>query len=219
MLYLRIFPLTGYPSTNKDYWEKIYRTCQEHGLNHVRFHSWCPPRAAFNVADSMGIYLQVECGGWTEVGSGKPQDKWLKEESDRILKEYGNHPSFCLMVYGNEPSGSKHVRYLTDLVDYWKAKDPRRVYSSAAGWPYIENADYWNAPKPRIQAYTAGLNSIINKEAPRTDFDFAQVIRQDMPTVSHEIGQWCAYPNFKEIKKYTGVLKAKKFRDIQRNLG
>ena len=219
MLYLRIFPLTGYPSTNKDYWEKIYRTCQEHGLNHVRFHSWCPPRAAFNVADSMGIYLQVECGGWTEVGSGKPQDKWLKQESDRILKEYGNPPSFCLMVYGNEPSGSKHVRYLTDLVDYWKAKDPRRVYSSAAGWPYIENADYWNAPKPRIQAYTAGLNSIINKEAPRTDFDFAQVIRQDMPTVSHEIGQWCAYPNFKEIKKYTGVLKAKKFRDIQRNLG
>lgn len=213
-----IFPLTGYPSTNKDYWEKIYRTCQEHGLNHVRFHSWCPPRAAFNVADSMGIYLQVECGGWTEVGSGKPQDKWLKEESDRILKEYGNHPSFCLMVYGNEPSGSKHVRYLTDLVNYWKAKDPRRVYSSAAGWPYIENADYWNAPKPRIQAYTAGLNSIINKEAPRTDFDFAQVIRQDMPTVSHEIGQWCAYPNFKEIKKYTGVLKAKNFEIFRETL-
>ena len=31
------------------------------------------------------------------------------------------------------------------------------------------------------------------------------------PTVSHEIGQWCVYPDFKEIAKYTGVLKAKNF--------
>ena len=123
-----IFPLTGYPAMQNDYWAKIYRTCKEYGLNHVRFHSWCPPEAAFHVADSMGIYLQVECGGWAEVGSGKPQDQWLKEESDRILEEYGNHPSFCMMVYGNEPGGADQVRYLSGLVDHWKKKDPRRVY-------------------------------------------------------------------------------------------
>ena len=122
-----IFPLTGYPAMQNDYWAKIYRTCKEYGLNHVRFHSWCPPEAAFHVADSMGIYLQVECGGWAEVGSGKPQDQWLKEESDRILEEYGNHPSFCMMVYGNEPGGADQVRYLSGLVDHWKKKDPRRV--------------------------------------------------------------------------------------------
>lgn len=168
-----IFPLTGYPAMQNDYWAKIYRTCKEYGLNHVRFHSWCPPEAAFHVADSMGIYLQVECGGWAEVGSGKPQDQWLKEESDRILEEYGNHPSFCMMVYGNEPGGADQVHYLSGLVDHWKKKDPRRVYSSAAGWPYVENADYWNTPDPRIQAWGAGINSIINREAPRTDYDFA----------------------------------------------
>lgn len=127
-----IFPLTGYPAMQNDYWAKIYRTCKEYGLNHVRFHSWCPPEAAFHVADSMGIYLQVECGGWAEVGSGKPQDQWLKEESDRILEEYGNHPSFCMMVYGNEPGGADQAHYLSGLVDHWKKKDPRRVYSSAA---------------------------------------------------------------------------------------
>lgn len=213
-----IFPLTGYPAMQNDYWAKIYRTCKEYGLNHVRFHSWCPPEAAFHVADSMGVYLQVECGAWAEVGSGKPQDQWLKEESDRILLEYGNHPSFCMMEYGNEPAGADQVRYLSGLVEYWKNKDPRRVYSSAAGWPYVGNADYWNTPDPRIQAWGAGLNSIINREAPRTDYDFADKIRPNMPTVSHEIGQWCVYPNFKEIKKYTGVLKAKNLEIFQETL-
>lgn len=213
-----IFPLTGYPAMQNDYWAKIYRTCKEYGLNHVRFHSWCPPEVAFHVADSMGMYLQVECGGWAEVGSGKPQDKWFKDESDRILQDYGNHPSFCLMVYGNEPDGGNQVEYLSGLVDYWKSKDSRRVYSSSAGWPYIKNADYWNAPDPRIQAWGAGLHSIINREAPRSDYDFANIIRKDMPTVSHEIGQWCVYPNFKEIDKYTGVLKAKNFEIFRETL-
>lgn len=213
-----IFPLTGYPSMEKDYWAKIYRTCKEYGLNHVRFHSWCPPEVAFHVADSLGIYLQVECGGWAEVGSGKPQDRWFEEESQRILREYGNHPSFCLMVYGNEPAGANQVQYLSQLVDTWKNQDPRRVYSSSAGWPYIENADYWNTPDPRIQAWGAGVNSLINRQAPSTDYDWRTAIRQEMPTVSHEIGQWCVYPNFKEIPKYTGVLKAKNLEIFQETL-
>ena len=55
-----IFPLTGYPSMEADYWEKIYRRCKEFGLNHVRFHSWCPPEVAFEVADREGIYLESQ---------------------------------------------------------------------------------------------------------------------------------------------------------------
>lgn len=213
-----IFPLTGYPAMQASYWEKIYRTCKEYGLNHVRFHSWCPPEVAFHIADSMGVYLQVECGAWANIGDGEPQDQWIREESERILKEYGNHPSFCLLAYGNEPGGANQVRYLSDLVKNWKSKDGRRVYTSAAGWPYVAEADYWNAPNPRIQGWGEGLHSIINREAPRTDYDFREIIRTDMPTISHEIGQWCVYPNFKEIAKYTGVLKAKNLEIFQETL-
>jgi len=213
-----IFPLTGYPAMQDSYWEKIYRTCQEFGLNHVRFHSWCPPEVAFDVADRMGIYLQVECAGWATVGDGGPQDRWFYEESDRIIKEYGNHPSFCLLAYGNEPGGKNQVQYLQDLVAYWKNKDNRRVYTSGAGWPYVENADYWNAPDPRIQAWGGGLKSIINAQPPSFAYDFAHILKKDMPTVSHEIGQWCVYPNFKEIDKYTGVLKAKNFEIFRETL-
>ncbi|MDR2040588.1 MAG: beta-galactosidase, partial [Bacteroidales bacterium] len=174
-----IFPLTGYPATGNKYWEKIYRTCKEFGLNHVRFHSWCPPEAAFHVADSMGIYLQVECAGWTTVGNGGYLDEWFYAEGDRILKEYGNHPSFCLLAYGNEPGGGNQGKYLSDLVDYWKKKDDRRLYTSAAGWPYIPNADYWNTPDPRIQAWGGGLRSILNAQPPRMDFDYRDIIKKD----------------------------------------
>lgn len=213
-----IFPLTGYPAMDAKYWEKIYRTCQDFGLNHVRFHSWCPPEVAFEMADNMGIYLQVECAAWATVGNGGYIDKWFYEESDRILAEYGNHPSFCMLAYGNEPGGANQVGYLSDLVAHWKEKDHWRVYTSAAGWPYVENADYWNAPDPRIQAWGGGLKSIINAEAPQSDYDFRAIIRENMPTVSHEIGQWCVYPNFNEISKYTGVLKARNFEIFKETL-
>ena len=213
-----IFPLTGYPAMDAEYWTKIYRRCKEFGLNHVRFHSWCPPEVAFEVADREGIYLQVECGGWTTVGNGDSSDEWFYAESERIVKEYGNHPSFCLFLYGNEPGGPNQADYLSRFVDHWKAKDLRRVYTSAAGWPYIPNADYWNAPDPRIQAWGGGLKSIINAQSPRSDYDFREIIKKDMPTVSHEIGQWCVYPNMNEIKKYTGVLKARNFEVFKETL-
>ncbi len=213
-----IFPLTGYPAMTNPYWAKIYSQCKAHGLNHVRFHSWCPPEAAFEVADSMGMYLQVECAGWATVGNGDYSDQWFRDESDRILKEYGNHPSFCMMAYGNEPSGANQGKFLSGLIDYWKSKDLRRVYTSSGGWPYVENADYWDPMEPRIHRWAEGLNSIINAKAPSTDYDFAHIIKKNMPTVSHEVGQWCVYPNFKEIEKYTGVLKAKNFEIFRETL-
>lgn len=218
-----IFPKTGYPSTDIDYWKKIYRAVKNHGLNHVRFHSWCPPEVAFDAADEMGVYLQVECSSWanqsTQLGSGLPVDQYIWDESERIVKSYGSHPSFVMMAYGNEPGGPKFREFLTDFVSYWKEKDNRRVYTSAAGWPVLSVNDYHNIPEPRIQRWAEELRSIINSEAPRTDYDWSRKIPKDgIPVVSHEIGQWCVYPNFKEMGKYTGVLKPKNFEIFRASL-
>lgn len=212
-----IFPMTGYPAMDNEYWAKIYSTCKSYGLNHVRFHSWCPPAPAFHVADSMGVYLQVECGGWTSVGDGNRQDQWIKEEGDRILKEYGNHPSFCMFAYGNEPSGNNQVKYLNDLVVYWKQTDGRRLYTSAGGWPLVKDADYFNTDHPRIGGI-GRIDNILNVYTPRTDYDFRERLQKHLPVVSHEIGQWCVYPDFKEIDKYKGVLKAKNFEIFRETL-
>lgn len=211
-----IFPRTGYPPTSEEEWARIFKICRAHGLNHMRFHSWCPPKAAFTAADKAGFYLQVECSSWanqsTTIGDGKPFDRYLYEESERMVREYGNHPSFCMLVYGNEPSGRNQNAFLGDFVTYWKNKDNRRIYTSGAGWPILDVNDYLSTPEPRIQRWGEGLKSIINAEPPRTDYDWSGFVNEyPQPVVSHEIGQWCVYPNFKEIDKYDGPVKARNF--------
>ncbi len=220
-----IFPKTGYPATYVEEWVRIFKVIKAHGLNHMRFHSWCPPEAAFIAADKIGIYLQVECSSWANQGSslgdGKPIDDWIYKEAEQILDDYGNHPSFCMMAYGNEPGGENQGKYLSAFVSHWKKNDPRRIYTSGAGWPPIPEMEYYNTPEPRIQRWGAGLRSIINSTPPQTQFDYRDIIAKkfaDKPVVSHEIGQWCVYPNFKEIKKYTGALKAKNFEIFKETL-
>ena len=211
-----IFPKTGYPATDTAAWGRIFRQIKSYGLNHMRFHSWCPPEAAFTAADREGIYLQVECGSWAnqgaKIGAGLPIDEWIYKESERIIEEYGNHPSFCMMAYGNEPAGENQQEYLTGFVEYWKNKDSRRVYTSASGWPLIDANQFHVAPQPRIQGWGQELNSVINREKPHTKFNHEDFVSNyDVPVIGHEIGQWCVYPNFDEMKKYTGVLKPKNF--------
>lgn len=214
-----IFPLTGYPPTDVVAWKRIFKIIQNHGLNHMRFHSWCPPEAAFKAADEMGVYLQVEASAWATIGDGEPVDTWLYKEAEDIINAYGNHPSFVMMAYGNEPGGKNHTEYLRKFVSHFKAFDNRRVYTGGAGWPYIDNADYFNTPSPRIQQWNQQLKSVINSQPPQTTFDFQNIIdSKPMPTVSHEIGQWCVYPNFKEMSKYTGVLKPNNFEIFKETL-
>lgn len=212
-----IFPLTGHPPVDVESWKRIVRICKAHGLNHIRFHSWCPPEAAFAAADELGFYYQVEVSSWAnqgaEIGSGGPLDAWIEIETKRMLDAYGNHPSFLLMAYGNEPGGKNHAKWLQDWVARRKAEDPRRLYTTGAGWPVMPGSDYHSSPDPRIQAWGGGLKSILNAEAPRTDFDWSGFVKNhsDAPVISHEIGQWCVYPNFDEIAKYTGYFKARNF--------
>jgi hypothetical protein len=218
-----IFPITGYPPTDTNSWVKVLQSFKNYGLNTVRFHSWCPPEAAFTAADRLGLYFQIECSSWansgTSIGDGGAIDEYIYKEGDRILSAYGNHPSFCMLAYGNEPAGVNQNAYLGKLLTYWKAKDNRRVYTSGAGWPVIPENDYNLTAEPRIQRWGEGLKSIINREAPQTMFDYHEIIsKYAIPTVSHEIGQWCVYPDFKEIVKYTGVLKPTNFEIFRESL-
>ena len=86
-----VFPLTGYPSTNPKDWRRIMTTVKEYGFNHIRFHSWCPPKAAFTVADELGMYLQVELPMWIkDVGKYPDRRNFFEREMYAILKEYGS---------------------------------------------------------------------------------------------------------------------------------
>jgi beta-galactosidase/beta-glucuronidase len=149
-----IFPLTGYPPTDVESWKRIIRICQAHGLNHIRFHSHTPPAAAFQAADELGFYYYVECPSWansgSSVGDGRKVDGWLYEEGERMLRNLGNHPSFIMMSYGNEPAGKNQNRWLGDFINHWKARDTRRLYTSGAGWPMIPENDFHVTPAPLV---------------------------------------------------------------------
>ncbi len=218
-----IFPKTGYPPTDRDEWLRIFRICHAHGLNHMRFHSWCPPEAVFDAADRAGFYLHVECSSWANtssaIGDGKPIDQYIYDESQRMVETYGNHPSFCMMGYGTEPGGRNQVKYLTEFVSFWKNKDNRRIYTSGAGWPSLDVNDFMGLAEARIQRYGESLKSIINASPPNSDYDWSsRIANLKQPVIGNEIGEWCVYPDFKEIPKYTGVVRAKNFEIFQETL-
>lgn len=203
------FPITGYPAMDIKYWLHIFRVCKAYGLNAMRFHSWCPPEAAFEAADRLGFYLQIENADWRfNVGADPAAEHFLAQEADRILEAYGNHPSFTMMCEGNELVGPKVDSFLTNLITHWKKRDPRHLYTGSSGYPVIGNDDYIDLYGPRAQHWKEGLKGRINAQPYHTDFNYSKVVsKYNKPVISHEVGQWCVYPDFDQITKYTGVLK------------
>ena len=219
-----VFPRTGYPAMDRAEWARIFRVVREHGLNTLRFHSWCPPRAAFEAADEQGLYLQIEVASWpnqsVRLGEDRPLDGWLDAETERIVRAYGNHPSFVFLVLGNEPAGPRHCRWLADWARRRRARDRRHLLSVGSGWPNLPESDFHVDYRPRVQLWGAGLDSRINSRPPETATDYRDYISGfEQPLVSHEIGQWCVYPNFDEMVKYTGNLKSRNFEIFRDRLG
>jgi hypothetical protein len=212
-----VFPLTGYPPMDEIEWLRIFKIAKSFGLNHMRFHSWCPPEAAFSAADKTGFYLQPEGPSWanhgSSLGDGLPIDQYIYDETNRMVKAYGNHPSFCMLAYGNEPRGGKQAAYLGAFVNYWKAKDPRRLYTGASvgmSWPWVPESEFIVKSGPRGLRWS---------KLPGTAFDYYDKIKeQKVPYVTHEMGQWCVFPDFKEINKYSGVFRARNFELFQQDL-
>ena len=210
-----IFPRTGHPPTDVESWKHIIRVAKSYGLNLMRFHSYCPPEAAFQAADELGFYFHIEtcwANGSTTLGDGKPVDEWVYRETQRILRARGNHPSFLLMPYGTEPGGENATAYLKKYVARFKSLDSRRLWTSGSGWPEVPENQFHVPPDPRIQAWGGGMRSRINARPPETASGYRDYIsKRPVPVISDEIGQWCVYPNFAEIPKYTGYLKPKNF--------
>ncbi len=216
------FPLTGYPPTRLKEWLRIFKTCKDYGLNAMRFHSWCPPEAAFEAADQLGFYLQVENPDWRfTVGKDAAVNRFLKEEADRILQAYGNHPSFIMFCEGNEMVGPAVKEFLTEQVKHWKETDPRHLYTGSAAYPLIAENQFHVLYGARPHRWKEGLKSRFNVRPLDTEYDYGEYVKKNKePMITHEIGQWCAFPDFGEISKYTGVLKPynyELFRELLRD--
>lgn len=226
------FPLTGYVSCKLEDWIRIFEIYRSYGLNHARFHSWCPPEAAFKAANRLGIYLQAEASIWIDwwmstdmVARGRPEmdtkghpsglgydperDKFVVAEMNRVVDTYGNNPSFTMFCIGNE-LGNSDFNIMKEWMAELKKKDPRRLYAVSTARTITEIDDYSATHYIKDVGRTRGLNGA------RTNWNFEESYSQmRIPIIAHEIGQWPVYPRWSEIQKYTGVLKALNFKEFK----
>ncbi|MAW94348.1 MULTISPECIES: sugar-binding domain-containing protein [unclassified Leeuwenhoekiella] len=218
-----IFPLTGYPPMKTEAWKKLFEQAKNYGLNHIRFHSWCPPEAAFQAADEAGMYLQVELPHWSlKVGEDAKTTQFLKDEAQKILRDYGNHPSFVLMSMGNELQGD--MQTLNDMTATLKKQDSRHLYATTS---FSFQKPAGTRPEPEDEFFVAQWTQkgwirgqgVFNNYPPGFENDYTANSKQiEVPLISHEIGQYSVYPDLSEIPKYTGVLEPLNFIAVKNDL-
>jgi Glycosyl hydrolases family 2, sugar binding domain/Glycosyl hydrolases family 2/Glycosyl hydrolases family 2, TIM barrel domain len=222
-----VFPLTGHPPMNVESWRKVFRIVKSYNINFYRFHSWTPPLEAFEAADIEGIYLQPELPFWggfsKNVNSGL--NAFLLKEGDHIFDIYGNHPSFVMFALGNELSGDFDV--MKEFLSHFKSIDSRHLMAYGSN-NYLgfkgqaEGEDYYAACRVGADTDTTYKTQIrgsfsfadandggyINGCYPSTMRNYSGAISKcSVPAVGTEVGQYQIYPDYAEIKKYTGVMK------------
>jgi hypothetical protein len=177
------YPLTGYPPMKKAEWLKLFKQLKSYGINHWRFHSWCPPKAALMAADEVGVYLQPELPNkrsgmdeksmedeavrktynidYLEVDTSRINmtlKDYLQREGELIFKHFGNHPSFTMFTLGNE-LGRSEAMY--NLVTHFKNIDPRRLYAQGSNnmhWDlsFAKGDDFWITAKTTVDLPVRG---------------------------------------------------------------
>ncbi|HCC70126.1 MAG TPA: beta-galactosidase, partial [Bacteroidales bacterium] len=225
-----IFPLTGYAPMDKKEWIRIFNIAKSYGINHYRFHSWCPPGAAFEAADETGMYLQPELPNKRDYGK-KEHDDYLRREGELIFQAFGNHPSFVMFTLGNE-LGRNQSYY--DMVAHFKKTDSRHLYAQGSNnenYPggdltLAEGDDFWVTSQTEGELPVRG--SFYQGDYERGHIDYyppSTMINYDLsiaglavPVVGHETGQFQVSPDFSEIPEYTGVLKARNYEIFRERL-
>lgn len=258
-----IFPLTAAVPTTVEEWLRVMKISKSYGINHYRFHTCCPPDAAFAAADLLGIYMEPQLPFWGtmtapgEEGHNEEEQSYLIQEGYRMMDTFGNHASYCMMSLGNELWGSKER--ISQILAGYKEVDTRHLYTQGSNnfqhTPVIlPEEDFFvgvRFSKNRLFRGSYGMCDAplghVQTDEPSTMKNYDDVIQPadngdngtdgaeeieiqygtgvkkvkaaetdgvlipHIPVVSHEIGQYCVYPNFHEIEKYTGVLKARNF--------
>lgn len=218
-----VFPLTGTPPADREAWRKVFGSAREYGMNHLRFHSWCPPEAAFQVADEMGFYLQVELPVWSvTLGKDSLTIAFLRKEARRISREYGNHPSFCFWSMGNELQYDFDI--LNTMVAELKDTDSRHLYTATS---FTFEKGHGARPEPHDDFFVTQWTQngwvrgqgVFNQFTPSFDKNFQQAVDGlSVPVVTHEVGQYAVYPDLSEIDKYTGTLLPLNFMAVKNDL-
>ena len=216
-----VFPETGHCPMAVEDWRAILQTYRDYGVNCMRFHSHCPPEAAFAAADELGMMMQPELSHWNpnDAFASPESQTYYRAELLGILRALANHPSFVMLTLGNELLADEagHA-FMAALLDEARAFDPTRLYAEGSNNHYGQRgcdpaSDFYashNYYDEMIRATSANMVGWLNHAYPDARTDFSPVmahLRESYggPVFAHEVGQYEVLPDFDELADFHGV--------------
>lgn len=229
------FPESGHPPMTQREWAEILEIYRSYGVNCMRFHSHCPPEAAFEAADRMGMMMQPELSHWNPKDAFETEESFsfYRTELEQIIRMLANHPSFVMLTLGNElHSGKTGHKRMSILLDKARALDGTRLYANGSNVHYgavgcDQDSDFYTAhacyenslrgtsagvlePEEKRWMKKARIRGYINNQYPGAGTDYEEtmkIIRRDYqkPVFSFEVGQFEVLPYFEELDKFHGI--------------
>ena len=226
-----VFPETGHPPTDVASWRHILAVYQSYGVNCVRFHSHCPPEAAFIAADETGMLMQPELSHWNPRNAfSSPESRaYYRAELEGVLRMLANHPSFVMLTLGNELHMNEDGQAFADsLLALARSIDPTRLYAAGSNNHYGAKGpnpadDFYAACCCRahaLRATSSPMTGWLNERCPDLRTDYAPAMRairavSDQPVLSFEVGQYEVLPDFDELAAFRGVTRPDNLRLIR----
>ncbi len=235
------FPETGHPPMSVEEWVDVLNLYKSYGINCVRFHSHCPPEAAFFAADRIGMLMQPELSHWNPQNALESNEsfRYFQMELKQIILSLANHPSFVMLTFGNELiTGVLGHERMSMMLKSAHLLDDTRLYANGSNIHYGAigcqiDSDFYTSMKyynedlrgtyaaqdinnPRIEGY-------INNEYPSAMTNYDQAMSKirgayKKPVFSFEVGQFEILPDFDELAAFHGVSEPANLRLIQKKV-
>ena len=231
------FPETGHPPMTVEEWTDVLARYRSYGINCMRFHSHCPPEAAFIAADRMGMLMQPELSHWDPVHAFEAPESfaYYQTELKQVILALANHPSFVMLTFGNElAAGSVGHARMDSMLALAHELDSTRLYANSSNAHYGDvgvdmESDFFAAQKyyhHDLRGTHAGggedgaLQGYINNRYPDAAQDYDESMAEirkvySRPVFGFEVGQFEVLPDFRELEAFQGISDPANLRLVQ----
>lgn len=204
-------PITVHPTREKSYYRMVIRKLKELGFNSIRFHTWVPPQEYMEVADEMGILMEIESPNNTSAKEWKEIVRFCRHHAAvnmystgnelQIDTDYEKHLKYCAEVVHGETDALFSPMSAMRGIEYYF------VDEEYAMEPFKHNPrrlEYVGAFSDVYNSYSLGLTSYNSSSGTQAVLDERNCIYQK-PLLSHEICIHGTYIDLSLEERYRGI--------------